>query len=52
MVQSLTLGFVHLAIVEQSEDFKNKKINMINFYSKSRSYLCVRVSLSLCVNEC
>ena len=36
MVQSLTLGFIHSAIVGQSEDFqkakkKKKTINMVHF---------------------
>ena len=43
-VQSLSLDFIQLAIVGESEDLK-KTINMVIFCSKCEGYLCVYLSL-------
>ena len=45
---SVTLGFMHFAIVRQSEDLK--KNNMDNFVRKV-GVICVYVCLRLCVIE-
>ena len=49
MVQSVTLSFMQSAIVGQSEDLKKKLIIWLKFCSKSGGYLCLCVSLCLCV---
>ena len=43
MVVSLTLGFIHFAIVGQSEDLKKKRFIWLIFCSKSGGYLCACV---------
>ena len=50
---SLTLGFMHFAIVRQSRDLKINPNNMVNFFVKKKMrVICVYVCLSLCIIEC